>query len=64
MSHPNCARPDGHTCQEPSGLTCIEGGCDKPAGTCWGPYWCPEHDAERLDRISSGFAAIAAEIGA
>jgi len=24
----------------------------------WGPLWCPEHDAERLDGISEGFAEI------
>ena len=52
MSHPNCVRPDGHTCQKPSGRVCYEKGCNEPAGTSWGPYWCPEHDAERLDRIT------------
>ena len=30
---------------------CYEG-CPEPAGTLWGPYWCPEHDRERIDRIS------------
>ena len=44
QSHPNCT--EGHVCQEPSGRTCL--GCDEPAGTIWGPYWCPEHDKERL----------------
>lgn len=50
MSHPHCAA--GHVCQRPSGHECIEPGCHAPAGTAWGPLWCPEHDQERLDRIS------------
>jgi hypothetical protein len=49
-SHPNCT--DGHVCQKPSGRTCIEHGCNAEAGTLWGPLWCPEHDKERLDRIT------------
>lgn len=58
MCHPNRTRPNGHQCQQPSGRTCIEGGCDQPAGTVWGPMWCPEHDADRLDRISASFEDI------
>jgi len=49
MAHPNCT--NGHVCQVPSGRQCIEVGCDNDAGTHWGPYWCPEHDQERLERI-------------
>lgn len=56
-SHPKCHTEAGHVCQEPSGRLCVEG-CGQPAGTWWGPYWCPEHDMERLDRISASFAAI------
>jgi hypothetical protein len=37
------------------GSTCIEDGCTSEAGTLWGKYWCPRHNAERLDRISSQF---------
>lgn len=59
MSHSQCVRPDGHVCQKPSGHACIEHGCESPAGTLWGPNWCPEHDAERLDRISAGMDEIA-----
>jgi len=51
MSHPNCI--PFHVCQKPSGRTCVEEGCDLPAGTLWGPFWCPRHDQERLDRISA-----------
>lgn len=57
-AHPKCT--DGHVCQEPSGRTCIEAGCDEAAGTLWGPLWCPDHDRERLDRISAQFDAILA----
>ena len=32
--------------------------CNEPAGTLWGPYWCPEHDKERLDRISRNLVEI------
>lgn len=51
MSHPNCI--DTHVCSVPSGRICIEDGCDEPAGTLWGPMWCPEHDEQRLDRINA-----------
>ena len=57
MSHAMCA--DGHKCQKPSGRVCIESPCPEPAGTFWGPYWCPDHDQARLDGISKGFDEIA-----
>lgn len=41
-AHPNCT--EGHTCQVPSGRPCVERGCTEPAGTLWGPLWCPDHD--------------------
>lgn len=43
-----------HQCHIPSGRTCIEPDCPLPAGTPWGPYWCPDHDAARLNRVSVG----------
>jgi hypothetical protein len=58
-SHPHCHTESGHDCQQPSGATCIEDGCEAAAGTDWGPYWCPEHDEARLDRLSEQFAALA-----
>lgn len=58
-SHPHCHGPDGHVCQKRSGRTCIESGCGKAAGTIWGPLWCPEHDRQRLDRISAGLNDLA-----
>lgn len=36
---------------EPSGRTCVEEGCDKPAGTPWGPYRCPDCDDARIELI-------------
>lgn len=47
--HPKCLQAGHHTCQKPSGLTCYE--CDNPAGTDWGPYWCPDHDSRRVERL-------------
>lgn len=51
--------PEERAALEPSGRTCIEPGCDKPAGTPWGPYWCPDHDDERIERIDRQLAQIA-----
>lgn len=59
-SHPDCWK-DGkrhHTCQKPSGRQCIERGCTNPAGTLWGPHWCPDCDVKRLDRISEGLESL------
>lgn len=58
-SHQRCTDAGRHICREPSGRTCIERGCEEAAGTLWGPYWCPEHDKERLDRISASLEEIA-----
>lgn len=38
-----------------TGKPCIEKGCGRPAGTAWSPYWCYEHNVERIDRISMRF---------
>ncbi|MFL0459116.1 hypothetical protein ACH0CA_01365 [Kytococcus sedentarius] len=60
-SHPNCYPV--HVCQEPSGRACYEPHCEEPAGTRWGPYWCPVHDKERLDRIERNLEDLAAALG-
>jgi hypothetical protein len=52
QSHPKCQTERGHICQKPSGKHCYEMPCPEPAGTLWGPYWCPKHDQERLERIT------------
>ena len=31
----------------------------EPAGTPWGPYWCPACDVERLDRITAQLEDLA-----
>jgi hypothetical protein len=62
-AHRTCMVEGKHVCQEPSGRTCVESGCDQDAGTWWGPYWCPDCDKERLDRISSLLDEIAASFG-
>lgn len=55
-SHPDC--DPQHVCHRPSGRTCHTEGCNQPAGTTWGPYWCPQHDKERLDRITASLEAM------
>lgn len=62
MSHPKRQTEAGHVCQKPSGRSCYEQGCDRPAGTLWGPYWCPEHDQERLERISASLEGMAQHV--
>lgn len=57
-AHALCMRKGRHVCQQPSGRTCVERGCMNAAGTYWGPYWCPDHDKERLDGITSALEAI------
>lgn len=64
-AHPDCWAGDryAHKCQKPSGRTCYERGCEQPAGTLWGPYWCPDCDVVRLDRITASLLSIAASFG-
>ncbi len=54
-AHPQCNPEDGHTCALPSGKVCVVPECGAEAGTRWGPHWCPDHDAERIDRVSRQF---------
>ncbi len=60
-SHPKCWTGDHyeHICQVPSGHPCVD--CGAPAGTKWGPMWCPPCDVIRLDRVSASLEAIAAD---
>lgn len=48
LSHP------GYDERHRSGQRCWEDGCDDPAGTAWGPHFCPKHDMERKMKISEG----------
>lgn len=56
-AHPDCHGPAGHVCQKPSGRHCLV--CSEPAGTLWGPNFCPRCDMERLDRITRQLEALA-----
>ena len=58
-SHPNCGGPKGHICRVLSGRACLD--CGQPAGTLWGPYWCPDCDVKRLDRIGASLDSLASE---
>jgi hypothetical protein len=56
-AHPRCwdaaAGVYRHVCRQPSPRArCYVPGCTEPPGTHWGPHWCPDHDAERINRIS------------
>ena len=57
--HIPCHAAGRHVCAEPSGRRCVD--CDNPAGTRWGPLWCPDCDSRRLARLDAGFKQIAAE---
>jgi hypothetical protein len=58
MSHQRCKDAGEHVCQVPSGRVCVD--CDQPAGTSWGPYWCPPCDEKRLDKCTAGLDAALA----
>lgn len=63
-SHPRCWTGSAYAhaeCVRPSGRACID--CGEPAGTTWGPYWCPPCDVKRLDRISRNLEALLAPNG-
>ncbi len=53
----------GNSNKHHTGKPCIEHGCSKPAGTDWGPYWCFEHNVERIRRCDAGFKSIEAGFG-
>jgi hypothetical protein len=61
-AHQKCLDAGLHICDKPSGRVCIEADCDEAAGTDWGPYWCPECDRRRLDRISGQLASLRAAL--
>jgi hypothetical protein len=50
----------GNSAKWHTGKKCIEAGCPNPAGTAWSPYWCFDHNVERIKRIDAGFEKIAA----
>lgn len=44
---------EGNSAKYHSGEPCHTKGCEAPAGTAWSPYWCFQHNVERIDRISA-----------
>lgn len=42
---------------------CYEPDCENEAGGPWSPYWCPECDRQRVERISRQLQIVAAEAG-
>lgn len=36
-----------------TGKPCITKGCENPAGTNWGKFWCQPCNAARMNRISA-----------
>ena len=44
-----------------TGKKCITPGCDRPAGTKWGAYWCQICNANRIHRISGQFESLLKE---
>jgi hypothetical protein len=57
---PEC---EGNSAKYHTGKRCIESGCNEPAGTAWGPYWCVKHNVERLNRVSTEIAQLRAAFG-
>lgn len=53
----NRMTPDEKRNLAPSGRACVD--CGEPAGTPWGPYWCPYCDDKRIERIDAGMRQIA-----
>jgi len=48
--------------QHHTGKTCIEHGCENPAGTHWSPYWCQPCNMKRMRRIDNGLKSALAEL--
>lgn len=49
---------EGNSAAYRTGKTCIEKGCDEPAGTKWSPLWCFKCNVERIKRISASLEAL------
>lgn len=44
---------EGNSKSYHTGVPCIESGCDNPAGTYWGDYWCFECNVTRMKEIKA-----------
>ena len=47
-----------------TGKKCIEPGCTRPPGTAWSPYWCFEHNVERIQRIDKSVKQLVVDAAA
>jgi hypothetical protein len=45
-----------------TGKLCITKGCNSPAGTYWGPYWCFKCNVARLKGISKQFESLSSSL--
>jgi len=43
---------EGNSAKYHTGKPCIIKGCDEPAGTAWGKYWCFKCNVKRMKDIS------------
>jgi hypothetical protein len=43
-----------------TGKQCYVHGCTNPAGTAWSPYWCFEHNVERIRCVDKQLSDIVA----
>ena len=46
---------EGNSAYYHTGKPCITTGCEKPAGTWWGPYWCFDCNVAHIERINRKF---------
>lgn len=49
---------EGNGAKYHTGKSCIERGCDRPAGTKWSPLWCFECNVERMNRIDAALEKV------
>ena len=51
---------EGYDANHHTGKPCVTGGCQKPAGTLWGPYFCAECNVARIERINQRIEVLEA----
>jgi hypothetical protein len=55
-------KDEGNSSFYHTGKSCIEKGCNDPAGTAWSPYWCFQHNVERMNRVGKSLKAMLAKL--
>jgi len=48
----------GNSAKYHTGKSCIESGCERPAGTAWSKYYCFPCNVARIDRITRQLETI------